>query len=206
MQIVLLVIALSVDVFMASVACGAEHITIGKKTALCISGICSGVLFLSLMIGKLLQGVIQGYDTKWICFCGLFAIGAFKLVEYGIRCYVRKRPFYCKRVKVSIAQIQLILSIYNNPIEADKDHSSSMSVTEGIFFALAMSLDGFFGGLGASFLGINLWVTSTLNFLLGFVAVSVGSCLGKRMAEHCARDFSWVGGVLFLCLAFGKIV
>lgn len=206
MQIVLLIIALSVDVFMASIACGAEHITIGKRTALCISGICSGVLFLSLVLGKFLQGVIQGYDTKWICFIGLFVIGAFKLGEYGVKCYVRRRPFYCKRVKISIAQIQLILSIYNNPTEADKDHSSSMSVPEGIFFALAMSLDGFFGGLGASFLGIDLWVTSILNFLLGFVAVRMGSCLGKRMVEHHARDFSWVGGVLFLCLAFSKII
>ncbi len=33
------------DVFLASVACGAEQIRIEKKTALCIGAVCSGVLF-----------------------------------------------------------------------------------------------------------------------------------------------------------------
>lgn len=49
MQTVLLIVALSMDVFLASVACGAEQIRIEKKTALCIGAVCSGVLFFSLV-------------------------------------------------------------------------------------------------------------------------------------------------------------
>lgn len=206
MQIVLLVIALSVDVFVASMACGAEHIIIEKKTALCISGICSGVLFLSLVAGNLLQGILRQEYARWFCFWGLLIVGVFKLAEYGIKSYARRHSFFCKRIKITISQIQFIFSIYNDPTVADKDHSASMSVTEGIFFALAMSMDGFFGGLGASFLGINIWLTSVLNLLFSFVAVNVGSRLGERLVQRCRRDFSWVGGVLFVCLAFSKII
>ena len=206
MQIVLLVIALSVDVFVASMACGAEYIVIEKKTALCISGICSGVLFLSLVAGNLLQGVMREEYAKWFCFFGLLAVGVFKLVEYGIKVYVQKHQFFCKRIKITISQIQFILSIYNNPVEADKDHSASMSVSEGIFFALAMSLDGFLGGLGASFLEINIWEASVLNFLLSFLVVIVGCRMGKHMAQHSRYDLSWVGGALFVGLAFSKII
>lgn len=206
MQTVLLIVALSIDVFVASMACGTEHIIIGKRTALCISGICSGVLFLSLVAGNLLQEILREEYAKWFCFWGLFLLGAFKLAEYAIKSYARRHTFFCKRVRITISQIQFIFSIYNDPIAADKDHSASMSVPEGIFFALAMSMDGFFGGLGASFLGINIWLTSVLNLLLSYVAVSAGSRLGERLTKRCQKDFSWVGGVLFVCLAIGKIL
>lgn len=206
MQIVLLIVALSVDVFLASVACGAEQIKIGKKTALCISAICSGVLFLSLVAGNIVDGVIKEEYAAFICFAGLLFVGLFKLAEYGIKAYIKKHKFLCKRVKITFSHLNFILSIYNNPVMADKDRSSNMSVAEGVFFALAMSLDGFFGGLGAAFLDIDIGWTVLGNFLLSFVAVQVGCCAGRRAMMRWKRDFSWIGGALFVALAFSKIL
>lgn len=206
MQTFLLIVALSIDVFLASVACGAEQIKIEKKTALCISAVCSGVLFLSLAMGNLLDGVIKEKYTVYLCFAGLLLIGVFKLAEYGIRAYIRKHTFVCKRVKITFSQLNFILSIYNNPVMADKDRSSVMSVTEGVFFALAMSLDGFFGGLGAAFLHINVVETVLMNFLLGYAAVRAGSCAGMHAAVRREGDYSWIGGALFVLLAFSKLV
>lgn len=206
MQTFLLIVALSIDVFLASVACGAKQIKIEKKTALCISAVCSGVLFLSLVLGNLLDGVIKEKYTVYLCFAGLLLIGVFKLAEYGIRAYIRKHKFVCKRVKVTISQLNFILSIYNDPVMADKDRSSVMSVTEGIFFALAMSLDGLFGGLGAAFLHINVPRTVLMNFLFSYAAVRLGSLAGMRAAVRREGDYSWIGGALFVLLAFSKLV
>lgn len=206
MQTVLLIVALSVDVFLASVACGTENIRIEKKTALCISLVCSGVLFLSLTVGNLLDGVIKEKYTTYLCFFGLLLVGVFKLIEYGIKLYIKKYKFLCKRVKITFSQLNFILSIYNNPVMADKDHSSTMSLTEGVFFALAMSLDGFFGGLGAAFLGIDIWWTTFFNLIFGFLAVQAGCILGRRVALRQKWDLSWMGGVLFVFLAFSKII
>ncbi|MCI8391760.1 MAG: sporulation protein [Roseburia sp.] len=206
MQTVLLIVALSVDVFLACVACGAEQIRIGKMTALCISAICSGVLFLSLAAGNLLDGVIKERYTVLLCFSVLLAVGVFKLAEYGIRVYIKKHTFLCKRVRITFSQIHLILSIYRNPVIADQDKSSNMSVAEGVFFALAMSLDGFFGGLGAAFLGIRIWQTILLNFALSFFAVQAGVFAGRKLTQYKKRDLSWVGGVLFVALAVSKLM
>ena len=206
MQTVLLIIALSVDVFLACVACGAEQIRIGKLTALCISMICSGVLFLSLVAGNVLDGVIKERYTTMLCFLVLLAVGIFKLAEYGIKVYIEKHKFLCKRVKITFSQIHLILSIYNNPVMADQDRSSNMSVAEGVFFALAMSMDGFFGGLGAAFLEISLWQTVLLNLILSFAAVQAGCLMGRRLTRYRKRDLSWIGGVLFVVLAVSKVV
>ena len=141
MQTVLLIVALSMDVFLASVACGAEQIRIEKKTALCIGAVCSGVLFFSLVCGKLIDGVVREKYAAYLCFAGLFLVGAYKLTEYGIRAYIRRHHFLCKQVKMKFSQLNFIISIYNNPAAADRDCSATMSVTEGICFALAMSVE-----------------------------------------------------------------
>ena len=56
MQVILLIIAVSVDVFVACVACGSEQIKIGSAAALCSSTVCSGILGISLYAGMALQG------------------------------------------------------------------------------------------------------------------------------------------------------
>lgn len=153
MQTVLLIVALSMDVFLASVACGAEQIRIEKKTALCIGAVCSGVLLFSLVCGKLIDGVVREKYAAYLCFAGLFLVGAYKLTEYGIRAYIRRHHFLCKQVKMKFSQLNFIISIYNNPAAADRDCSATMSVTEGICFALAMSVDGFFRRSGGGVSG-----------------------------------------------------
>ena len=80
-----------------------------------------------------------------------------------------------------------------------------MSVSEAVFFALAMSLDGLFGGISAGFLKRNILLTVGLNFAVGFLAVKAGSGLGMRLAARKEWDLSWLGGVLFLVLAFAKL-
>ena len=145
MQVILLITAVSVDVFVACVACGSEQIKIGSVAALCISTVCSGILGISLYAGMALQGILLKKYALYLSFCGLLAVGIFKLTEYAIRKYIERHKFLCKKVKISFSQLSFILSIYNNPVMADRDHSATMSCVEAVFFALAMSLDGMFG-------------------------------------------------------------
>ncbi len=206
MQTLLLVTAFSVDVFLACAACGTEKIQIKNAAALTISGICSGVLLFSLLAGNLLGGMIKESYTEILCFLGLFLIGIFKLAEYVVKRYVKKHKFLCKRVKITVSQLNVILSIYHNPVMADMDHSSVMSVSEAVFFAFAMSLDGLFGGLSAGFLDIGIAAAVVCNFLAGILAVKAGSALGMRAALKKDMDISWVGGTLFVALAFSKVL
>lgn len=117
---------------------------------------------------------VTGGTFKKICiihlsFFGLLAVGIFKLTEYAIRKYIERHKFLCKKVKISFSQLSFILSIYNNPVMADRDHSATMSCVEAVFFALAMSLDGMFGGLGAGFTGKNIFFTVMGSFVCQFL-------------------------------------
>ena len=106
----------------------------------------------------------------------------------------------------SFAQLSFILSIYNNPVMADRDHSATMSCVEAVFFALAMSLDGMFGGLGAGFTGKNIYFTVMGSFVVSFCAVLCGCRIGMQASKRWNTDVSWLGGVLFVILAFQKII
>ena len=100
MQVILLIIAVSVDVFVACVACGSEQIKIGSAAALCISTVCSGILGISLYAGMALQGVLLKKYALYLSFFGLLAVGIFKLTEYAIRKYIERHKFLCKKVKI----------------------------------------------------------------------------------------------------------
>lgn len=111
MQVILLITAVSVDVFVACVACGSEQIKIGSVAALCISTVCSGILGISLYAGMALQGILLKKYALYLSFCGLLAVGIFKLTEYAIRKYIERHKFLCKKVKISFSQLSFILSI-----------------------------------------------------------------------------------------------
>ena len=142
----------------------------------------------------------------YLSFFGLLAVGIFKLTEYAIRKYIERHKFLCKKVKISFSQLSFILSIYNNPVMADRDHSATMSCVEAVFFALAMSLDGMFGGLGAGFTGKNIYFTVMGSFVVSFCAVLCGCRIGMQASKRWKTDVSWLGGVLFVILAFQKMI
>ena len=77
---------------------------------------------------------------------------------------------------------------------------------EDVFFALAMSLDGMFGGLGAGFTGNYIWSTVIGSFIISFCAVICGCTIGMQASKRWKADISWLGGVLFVMLAFQKII
>ena len=196
MQVILLIIAVSVDVFVACVACGSEQIKIGSVAALCISTVCSGILGISLYAGMALQGILLKKYAIYLSFFGLLAVGK----------YIERHKFLCKKVKISFSQLSFILSIYNNPVMADRDHSATMSCVEAVFFALAMSLDGMFGGLGAGFGGKYIFLTVLGSFVVSFCAVLCGCRIGMQASKRWKADVSWLGGVLFVILAFQKMI
>jgi putative sporulation protein YtaF len=205
MHTFILLIALSADVFLASMACGTQQIQIKRSTALCISMVCSGVLFLSLLAGKMLEGILRREYAGWLGFAVFFAIGAEKLAEYFVKLYIRKYHFLFKQIKIKFSELNIILRIYNDPASADCDKSSTMSLLEGALFALAMSLDGFFAGIGAGEPGCGIAAAILLNAALSFAALRLGHWTGEKTVSAAGRDFSWVAGVMFMILAIGKI-
>ena len=67
-QAFLLAAALSVDTFVACFAYGAEKIRIPFSSVMVISGVCSAILAVSLLLGRVFFPLIADSVTRIVCF------------------------------------------------------------------------------------------------------------------------------------------
>lgn len=201
LEALILVLALSVDTFVASFAYGANRIRIPFRSVAVINGICTLMLALSLLAGSLIRPYIPTEITKVICFSILLALGIVKLGDSTLKAFIRRNRHIQKKVSFSILHLNFILQIYANPEQADLDASKELSVGEAVSLAVALSLDGLAVGFGAALDRINLWLAMVLSLIGGILLMKLGFFIGRKAAEKIAWDLSWLSGVLLILLA-----
>lgn len=200
----LLVIALSLDSFLASLAYGSEKIKIPIKSAVLIS--CIGTLFLgiSLYTASFMQYLIPGNLCSIISFLIFFLIGMSSIFQGTIKQFLRT----CKRKKLSFeySGISFVLDVYLDETRADADHSKLLSLREALYLAIALSIDSLVSGFALGISILHPLPVVVVSFFVGLIAILSGSKLARRAGEMANWNFSWVSGILFLILAFSRIL
>lgn len=181
LNIFLLVSALCLDTFVASVAYGIHQVSLSRAQIAVINGIGSLCLCASLLFGTFLDSLIPESFTKEICFFSMLALGCFKLA-----CSSRRHDVSGERLK------------------AEEKKMSFLSWQEVIFFSLAMSIDGLVAGTMAAFLKISVLLTTAAQFIMGELFTYAGLWIGQRISRRFPKDLSWIGGILFILLAILK--
>lgn len=205
LQIIILCLALCTDAFVASIAYGADGIHIDLKRMTIISIIGSACLGAALCFGTLLCALVPDGFTRAVCFMSLLFLALLRLSDSFIKNYINRHCDMHKDIRFSFSRLQFILSIYGNPVRADQDCSRTLSLKETALFGAAMSIDSLTAGTFAAFLSIPILPALLVSFFLTMAALLAGQCLGRRMAKHLKRDISWLGGLLFLALAFSRL-
>lgn len=206
LQAILFCLALCTDAFVASIAYGADGVRIGWKKMGLMNAIGSACLGGALCLGTLLCGLIPETAVRLVAFFSLMLLGVIRFSDSLIKNYINRHCGVRKDIHFSISRLRFILSIYGNPAEADEDKDRILSMKEAAFFGLAMSIDSLAAGTFAAFLRIPVLFTLFLSFLLGTAAMEAGQRIGKRLSVRSGRDFSWVSGLLFFILAFGRLI
>lgn len=204
-ETILLVIALSVDAFVASFAYGTNKIKIPFISIIVISTICSAFLALSLFLGSILKPMIATHLTSGICFSILFILGVVKLFDSSIKTFIRKHSNIKKELKFSLFNLSFILNVYADPQKADTDLSRELSPFEASSLAVALSLDGLAVGIGAGLASVNFIEIIIISLIFGIIAVLSGCYIGYKIAEKTSLNLSWISGVLLIILAIIKI-
>lgn len=205
-EALLLVTALSLDAFVASVTYGTDKIRVSFVCTCLISAVCSSLLGASLLAGNLLRSVIPSGAASWLSFLVLFGLGCVKLFDGSIKACLKKHRHLHREISFSAFHLRFILGIYADPLEADADHSRTLSPAEAVALAASLSLDGLAAGFGAALANMRCIVVLPLSFLAGVTAVMAGSALGRRLAEKSPVDFPWLGGFIMIGLALTKIL
>lgn len=78
-QMIFLVIAVSIDTFMAGLSCGGSKIRISHAKTALITLVCTGLLVVACAVGELIRSVTPDFFTNIVCFTVLFSLGAMKI-------------------------------------------------------------------------------------------------------------------------------
>ncbi|MEA4893467.1 MAG: sporulation membrane protein YtaF [Peptococcaceae bacterium] len=205
LESVALVTVLSTDAFFASFAYGTDKIRIPLLSAAIISGVCSGLLAISLFFGTVVRSLLPPHLLTAVCVCLLLLLGVARLCESLIKNHIKNRKDQHKKISFSMGSLNFILCIYADPKEAAREHSRSLSPAEAFSLALALSLDSLSVGFGAALAQINCLQTVFISLAMGFAAVKGGELLGRRIAESFSWDLSWLSGVLLIVLALMRL-
>lgn len=203
-HILVLVLALCMDTFVASMAYGANKVHVTWEKIIVMNGICSGCLGIALAAGGWLNGLVPEAMTRTVCFVSLFLLGVVKLLDYAIKKYINTHVSLHKGIAFSFSGLRVIVNIYGDPMAADWDHSQSLSWKEVLFLSFAMSIDSLIAGTLSAFLKIPLGLTVGTAFIMGIIMMYAGLFAGKKLASRCRCDLSWISGVLFMILAVTK--
>ena len=125
-HILVLVLALCMDTFVASMAYGANKVHITWEKIVAMNAVCSGCLGIALAAGSILDDLVPETMTRTVCFISLFLLGIVKLLDYFIKKYINRHVSLHKGITFSFSGLRVIVNIYGDPMAADWDHSLSL--------------------------------------------------------------------------------
>lgn len=205
LESILLVSALSIDAFAASVAYGTNQIRMPIGSILLIDFICAFFLGVSLLFGTLVRMVVPEGILIIISFITLMILGIYYLFEGIIKSSLKKSPDPNKRIKINLFKLRVIIDIYMDQTKADFDYSKHLNSKEALYLAFALSLDSLAVGFGSSIVKINCWQVILFSLISGIIAIGSGLFVGRKLALKSKIDLSWLGGIILIILAIMKL-
>ncbi|WP_024615235.1 sporulation membrane protein YtaF [Clostridium sp. Ade.TY] len=206
MEILILVFSLIIDSFVASIAYGADKIKIPNLSVIIINIVSCLMLSISLLLGGYLENIMPEFLPKYISFFIFICLGIYKLFEGFFKKYISKVSKLERPLTFKLFDFKFALTVYADETKADFDKSKKISIKESIYLSLALSIDSLAVGFGASFLNINPLLLLSTCFLLGVLAIKLGSYIGSNvLKKQTNSDFSWVSGICLLLIAFLKL-
>ena len=203
MQILFVVIAVSIDSFLAALAYGNHHIKLSIFKILVISFICTCVLGISLLLSQFISLFLNKELCMILSSILFFGIGITTLFQTSMKTYLKKANL--KHVSFKTNEISFVINIYIDETCADKDHSKDISLIEAIYLSTALSLDSLFSGLAIGISNHQHVLILVLTFLFTCVSFISGYTIGKHLSKS-NLSLSWLTGLLFIILGFSKFM
>ncbi|MGN1030163.1 MAG: hypothetical protein ACI4PQ_01015 [Butyricicoccaceae bacterium] len=194
----LLVLVMNLDALFACAACAASGIRIPFRSRLVIALFGCFSLMVSLAAGGLIASFLSARALQLLAFSVLFLIGLSNLLHQLMQSLLAR----CHRL--TIHMFQYIIDICADETRADADHSRHLSAGEALALALPLSTDSLLTGL--SMTEGSPMLLLALAFSCGLIATILGTRLGATANQKNKQFRSVLCGVLFLVLAFGKLI
>ncbi|WP_415272558.1 sporulation membrane protein YtaF [Clostridium perfringens] len=194
LSILLFVIAASLDILVVSLAYGLKDIKINFSSTLVITSISALGTFISMILGKFLVDLIPVKLGDIIGGLVLLALGF-----YSIYSYFKEKKILTSHNSENNSSPTFILE---NPEVADKDKSGNIDFKESLALSLALALNNFGLGIGASISGLNIAFTTISTFIISLIFISLGFYLSKTIkSKNISKNSNLIAGIIIIILS-----
>lgn len=183
----ILAISSSIDSLGVGISYGIKNIKLSFRSKIILFIFPFIITYISVLFGNFIKNILPCNYTKFI--------GSSLIIFIGI--------YICYKSKIIKSQ-----NIFNNPISSDLDSSNIIDCKESLFLTIALSLDSFCIGIGASIININiiLFPLGVAFFQLFFIIL--GNILGKKINKFYSLPpniYSMLSGFLLILIGFIKL-
>lgn len=194
LSILLFVIAASLDILVVSLAYGLKDIKINFSSTLVIASISALGTFISMILGKFLVDLIPVKLGDIIGGLVLLVLGF-----YSIYSYFKEKKILNSNNSENNSSPTFILE---NPEVADKDKSGNIDFKESLALSLALALNNFGLGIGASISGLNIAFTTISTFIISLIFISLGFYLSKTIkSKNISKNSNLIAGIIIIILS-----
>ncbi|EOU1755600.1 sporulation membrane protein YtaF [Clostridium perfringens] len=194
LSILLFVIAASLDILVVSLAYGLKNIKINFSSTLVIASISALGTFISMILGQFLVDLIPVKLGDIIGGLVLLALGF-----YSIYSYFKEKKILTSHNSENNSSPTFILE---NPEVADKDKSGNIDFKESLALSLALALNNFGLGIGASISGLNIAFTTISTFIISLIFISLGFYLSKTIkSKNISKNSNLIAGIIIIILS-----
>lgn len=174
LQILVLVVAISVDAFSAGFAYGVGKVRMPFLSMLIVSAVSAVMLGVSIGAGYLLGGYLPGELPGLAGFGILFLLGAVKLFSRSGK---------------------------KEAGEANRNGDALLSAAEAAALGAALSLDSIAAGIGVGVGTVHMFWSVPVALFVNVGMMWAGGKLGKMLSGKITANVDWVSGALLLTLA-----
>lgn len=108
--------------------------------------------------------------------------------------------------KLEIASLGLVIQILRKPTVADFDRSGTISAGEALLLGIALSVDSFGAGIGASLLGYAPAMMAMLVAVMSSLFLFIGMQMGTMLSNmRWLQRFTFLPGVLLIIIGLWKM-
>jgi putative sporulation protein YtaF len=186
----------NIDNFTVGIAYGVKKIKINIFSNMLIAAISSIGTFISMSIGYLISKFIPITISNFLGSIILIGIGLWFIKDF----FFKKNINDINSINREY-DFEKYTEILDNPYKADVDNSGNIDLKESITLSLALTINNFGLGLGASITGLNILLTTLFTFIFSQLTIMLGYFLGNsylsRLFGKYAPLFSGVMIVIF---------
>lgn len=195
-SLLMLVLAVSMDSFGVGITYGIRKITFTWSSIVILS-LCSGmVMFISMKLGQFMSGLIKPEQASCIGGVILIVLGCHTLLQS-----IRRKDIVSKAHK-NKKRWTMVVNMRSTPSIADIDRSGIITAGEATLLGIALSLDAFGVGIGASMLLLPPLMTACLTACSCICFIGAGLFVGRKLNGRNRLEL--VPGLILIVMGIWK--